>query len=148
MLPANETIKGIDRLYFYDNSLIGIQTGRTVQRVGRLYLNAQLTRVGRLEVLDANNPLFDIPTTGSIVVNEFYFIGNSQMDKLNDNGTIRAGSDSSENSNFKIEPGHGQKSDRHALTRVLRLLGTKIDNQACRRVLSLVAHYEWQDRDA
>ena len=90
--PPDEKIGAIDGLYFYRDSLIGIQNGRTVQRVARLYLNADRTGVERLAVLDTNNPLFDIPTTGCIVGDDFFFIGNSQIDKLSDEGTIRPGS--------------------------------------------------------
>jgi hypothetical protein len=90
--PPNEKIGAIDGLYFYHDSLIGIQAGRKVHRVVRLHLNVDRTSVERLTVLDANSPLFDIPTTGCIIGDEFFFIGNSQIEKLTDQGTIRLGS--------------------------------------------------------
>jgi hypothetical protein len=86
----NEEIRGMDGLYYYANSLIGIQNAPRLERVVRLFLNADLTTVERVEVLDQNNPLFNIPTTGTIVGDEFYFIGNSQLDRLKDDGTLSA----------------------------------------------------------
>lgn len=88
--PQNNEIRGFDGLYYYRNSLIGIQNAPRLQRVIRLFLNAEVTAVERVEVLDRNNPLFNIPTTGTIVGDEFYFIGNSQLDSLKPDGTIPA----------------------------------------------------------
>ena len=40
------------------------------------------------EVLESNHPASDIPTTGVIEGDQFYFIANSQMDHLSDKGII------------------------------------------------------------
>jgi len=88
--PTDEIIRVVDGLYFYKDSLIGIQAGPSVQRVVRMVLNPHLDRVTPVQVLDANNPLFDIPTPGAVVGNEFFFIGNSQMQSMAEDGTIAA----------------------------------------------------------
>lgn len=86
--PPGEVIRAIDGMYWYKDSLLGIQAGPHGQRVVRLLLNSRLDNVTRVQVLDADNPLFDVPTTGCLAGDKFYFIGNSQMTKLKDDGTI------------------------------------------------------------
>jgi sugar lactone lactonase YvrE len=84
--PATMTLSGIDGLYFYDNSLIGIQP--SLNRVARFYLNPGGDSVERMEVLDARHPLFDFPTTGAIAGTGFYYIANSQAYRFQPDGTI------------------------------------------------------------
>jgi hypothetical protein len=69
----------IDGLYFHHNSLIAIQNGWMAHRVARFFLNPALDRVKRAEVLERGNPLFDVPTTGAVAGDTFYFIANSQL---------------------------------------------------------------------
>jgi hypothetical protein len=45
-------------------------------------LNATYDKIESARVLVADHPLFDIPTTGVIVDDWFYFIANSQMGNL------------------------------------------------------------------
>jgi hypothetical protein len=45
-------------------------------------LNATFDKIESARVLVANHTLFDIPTTGVIVNDWFYFIANSQMSNL------------------------------------------------------------------
>lgn len=82
------TLLGIDGLYFHRNTLIGVQNGVAPQRVVRLTLNASLDKVERLEVLEANNPVFLEPTLGVLVNDTFYFIANSQWPLVDDNGKL------------------------------------------------------------
>jgi sugar lactone lactonase YvrE len=77
--PANVTMAAIDGLYFHHNSLIAIQNGWMAHRVARFFLNPALDRVKRAEVLERGNPLFDVPTTGAVAGDTFYFIANSQL---------------------------------------------------------------------
>ncbi len=85
---AGATLLGIDGLYFYNGSLIGVQNGVAPQRVVRLRLTSDLKRVERLEVLEANNPLFDEPTLGAVVKDNFYFIANSQWGLVDEKGQL------------------------------------------------------------
>jgi hypothetical protein len=87
---AGATLLGIDGLYFHQGSLIGVQNGVTPQRVVRLSLSKDLGRVERLEVLEANNPVFLEPTLGVLVKDTFYFIANSQWPLIDDNGKLAA----------------------------------------------------------
>jgi sugar lactone lactonase YvrE len=86
--PASISMGSIDGLYFHDNSLIAIQNGYIAHRVARFFLNAALDRVERAEVLDRGNPLFDVPTTGAIAGNAFYFVANSQLHNYGAKGIV------------------------------------------------------------
>jgi len=87
---AGATLLGIDGLYFYKDSLIGVQNGVTPQRVVRVALSQDLKRAARLEVIEANNPVFLEPTLGVIVKDTFYFIANSQWPLVDENGKLAA----------------------------------------------------------
>lgn len=86
--PANLSLIGIDGMYFYKNSLIAIQNGVRPHRVIRFFLNRNFDRVERAEIIEANNPLFNEPTLGVLLKNEFYYVANSQWGNFNDDGTI------------------------------------------------------------
>jgi tetratricopeptide (TPR) repeat protein len=85
---AGATLLGIDGLYFYRGSLIGVQNGVTPQRVVRIRLSRDLKRAEGLEVIEANNPLFDEPTLGVLVKDTFYFIANSQWRLVDEKGQL------------------------------------------------------------
>ena len=87
---AGATLLGIDGLYFHNGSLIGVQNGVTPQRVVRVSLSKDLGRVERLEVLEANNPVFLEPTLGVLVKDTFFFIANSQWPLVDENGKLAA----------------------------------------------------------
>jgi tetratricopeptide (TPR) repeat protein len=89
-LPPLEgaTLLGIDGLYFYNGSLIAVQNGVSPWRVVRLDLSKDFKRVERLQVAEANNPLFDEPTLGVLVNDSFYFVANSQWGLVDDKGQL------------------------------------------------------------
>jgi hypothetical protein len=76
------SIAGFDGLYFHHNSLIGIQNGVGTPRVLQLKLSADGARVVGVNTLEYRSPLVEIPTTGAIYRDHFYFIANSQIDQL------------------------------------------------------------------
>ena len=82
--PAAMT--GIDGLYFYRGSLIGIQNGTNPHRVVRMRLNKQLDKFEGIDVLEANNPEFDEPTLGTIANGWLYYVANSQWGKIDNKG--------------------------------------------------------------
>jgi DNA-binding beta-propeller fold protein YncE len=85
----NTTLSGIDGLYFYNNTLIGIQNNAGPQsRVMQFELNNEMNTVVQATILESGNPLFNVPTTGVIVGDELYFIANSQLRSFNADGTI------------------------------------------------------------
>lgn len=87
----NTTLSGIDGLYFLNNNLIAIQNNVGPQaRVMRFELNKEMSSVIRSTIVESGNPLFNFPTTGVIVNDEFYFIANSQLRSFNADGTIYA----------------------------------------------------------
>jgi hypothetical protein len=75
---------GIDGLYQYKNTFIGIQNVTFPISINRYYLNKDMTAIERGEVLNAEDPLFHIPTTGVIVGDWFYFIANTHLDQWDD----------------------------------------------------------------
>ena len=78
-LPAGVTLGGIDGLYVHDGSLVAIQNGTDPIRVIRAWLNPEMTRVTRFAVLEQEHPETDIPLTGTIVGDDLYYIGRSQL---------------------------------------------------------------------
>lgn len=83
------TMAGIDGLYFYDNALIAVQNGAGPQsRIMRYDLNKNLDIVTKATVLESGHPDHAIPTTGTIVGDDFYYIANSQLQSFDANGKI------------------------------------------------------------
>lgn len=78
--PAALTLVGIDGLATYRGDLIAVQNGLPrLSRVVRLRLTPDGLNVRALDVLDANLPDHDMPTTGVVVGDGFYYIANSQL---------------------------------------------------------------------
>ena len=87
--PApNSTLLGIDGIYWHKGSLLAVQNGVNPPRLVRLFPSGDLTRVERLEVIEANNPAFDEPTLGVLVKDTFYLIANSQWGAIDDKGQL------------------------------------------------------------
>ncbi|HEX8138787.1 MAG TPA: hypothetical protein VF544_14565 [Pyrinomonadaceae bacterium] len=82
------TLLGIDGLYFYKGTLIATQNGTNPHRIIRLHLKKDFVGVERLDILEANNPLFDEPTLGVRVGDIFYYIANSQWGAVDDKGRL------------------------------------------------------------
>lgn len=72
------SLKSIDGLTFYNNSLIAIQNGLTPMRVTQYQLNKDYTAVTAFTIIDQNHPAFNDPTLGSISGDTFYYVANSQ----------------------------------------------------------------------
>ncbi len=93
--PKNVSLKGIDGMYFYNNSLITIQNGLRPMRVIRHYFeddqptfNSQDFGINYSEILDHHHPAFDEPTLGIIVGRNFFYIANSPWAKYEKDGTM------------------------------------------------------------
>ena len=86
--PPASTLIGIDGLYFYKNSLIAIQNGTRPHRVVRIFLSRDLRSATRVEVVEANNALFDEPTLGVLIKESFYYIANSQWGTVDKDGNL------------------------------------------------------------
>jgi hypothetical protein len=84
----NVALLGIDGLYFYRGSLVAIQNGTRPHRVVRISLSPDLKRAEKLETIEANNSLFDEPTLGVIVRDNFYYVADSQWGAVDKNGKV------------------------------------------------------------
>jgi hypothetical protein len=71
----------IDGLYFYRQSLVGIQNAIHPGRVVRFYLDPTLTKITAWEILETYNPVFENPTTGSLDGDSLLFMANTQLHK-------------------------------------------------------------------
>ncbi|HWY55355.1 MAG TPA: hypothetical protein VNZ03_12875 [Terriglobales bacterium] len=89
VVPApHDTLAGIDGLYWYNGSFVGVQYGTGANRVMRWRLSSDGRRVGSSEVLERGTELVRNPTTGAILDEQFYFIANTGIDNLDSDGKI------------------------------------------------------------
>lgn len=84
--PDSICTLGTDGLYFYKNSLIAVQNGINPNRVVRLFLSDDQKSIISYKILAANNFPMEDPTLGVFKENNFFFIANSQWNKINENG--------------------------------------------------------------
>lgn len=82
--PARSSLLGIDGLAAHGGTLLAIQNGSRPHRVLRLHLSPDGLGAERVELLEANHPLFGEPTLGVVVGERFYYIANSQWDRFRD----------------------------------------------------------------
>ena len=75
---SEASLKSIDGMVWYKNSLIAIQNATTPMKVCRYYLNADLSAIVNSEIIDRAHPAFNEPTNGCIAKDEFYYLANSQ----------------------------------------------------------------------
>jgi DNA-binding beta-propeller fold protein YncE len=78
---ANERyfLIGTDGLYRYKNSLIAVQNVTYPEAILQFICNEDFTSVTSVINRASHVPEFDVPTTGVIVGDYFYFIANSQL---------------------------------------------------------------------
>jgi sugar lactone lactonase YvrE len=78
--PAGVWLFGLDGLSSADNSLIAVQIGPKPERVLRLRLDRNGTRVETAEILEMSRPDYEGPIQGAVVGHEFLYVANSQLD--------------------------------------------------------------------
>jgi DNA-binding beta-propeller fold protein YncE len=93
----HSTLAGIDGLYWYKGSLVGVQYGTGSHRVARWTLSSDGLRVTSTSVLEYRSPLVSFPTTGAIVGQSFYYIANTGIGNLKDDTVVDVN---------KLEPVH------------------------------------------
>jgi len=86
---ADVSLKGIDGIYFYNNSLIAIQNGVNPLRCMRYFLSTEQNMITGFEIIDRKHPSFGEPTLGVIDGNDFYYIANSQWGGYDNNHHIK-----------------------------------------------------------
>ena len=79
---------GIDGLYFYKGSLVGIQNGLEPHRLARFTLDRDGNRIVRAQVLEQGHPKHNEPTLGVLVGGELYYVANSQWELFGEDGRI------------------------------------------------------------
>jgi len=84
--PASATTAGIDGLYACPRSLVVVQRVLRFDQITRLRLDASGRRVTGADALERRHPAYDGPTTGVVVRDALYYIPNSQVSRLGDNG--------------------------------------------------------------
>jgi len=85
--PKEAALTGIDGLYTYGDRLFAVQNG--LNRTAVFYLERDGKNIDHYQVLDANHPLFNVPTTGTMVGEDFYYIANSQLDAFHETGNLK-----------------------------------------------------------
>lgn len=87
--PADTSLMGIDGMSYYGNSLICHQ--RMLGSITRYLLSEDGKSISGEEVIDANHPAFDSPTTGELGGDGYYYyLANTQIRSAYDtNGVIK-----------------------------------------------------------
>jgi hypothetical protein len=79
---AHNTLSGIDGLYWNKGEFLGVQYGTGAYRVMRWQLSLDGRKVVASETLEYRTDLVSDPTTGAILGDRFYFIGNTGIYNL------------------------------------------------------------------
>lgn len=80
--------KGIDGLYFYNETLVAIQNGTFPYRIMQLNLNPKQSEITSFKILDQAREELNEPTQGAVVNGDFIYIANSPWGKYNDDNKI------------------------------------------------------------
>jgi sugar lactone lactonase YvrE len=89
--PQDLVTGGIDGMYLVGDSIWAVQNGTTPNRVVRLQLDPSLSRIVRWELVESASTQLGSPTHGVIVDGDFYFIGRSGWEHMDDNGAPKKG---------------------------------------------------------
>jgi hypothetical protein len=79
---AQNTVSGIDGLYWHKGEFLGVQYGTGTYRVMRWKLSPDGRKVAASETLEYRTELVSDPTTGAILGDDFYFIANTGIYNL------------------------------------------------------------------
>jgi SMP-30/Gluconolactonase/LRE-like region len=85
--PKDVSLAQVDGLYWRKGSLIAIQNGFGANRIVELRLAADGRSVSSGRLLEFRSSNLELPTTGTIYKNDFYYIVNTQADHEN-NGRL------------------------------------------------------------
>ena len=89
VIPApHDTLAGIDGLYWYNGSFVGVQYGTGANRVMRWKLSPDGRLVASSETLERGTELVKDPATGAILDDQFYFMANTGIANLDKSGNI------------------------------------------------------------
>ncbi len=88
-IGIDQSLKGVDGMLYYKNSLIAIQNGVTPLRVTKYLLNKEKTAIVAFEIIDRAHPSFNEPTIGCLVNDQFYYVANSLWGAYDENFKIK-----------------------------------------------------------
>ena len=80
LFKEEQNLGGIEGIYFYQDHLIAIQNGSIPTRVIRIKLDTDRKSIKGVQPIEANKDLMEMPTYGTMVGDDVYFIANSQRD--------------------------------------------------------------------
>ena len=84
--PADASLIGVDGLTTDGRAIYGLQNGVAPQRVLKLMPDAGWTAIDAVEVMAANLPMIDEPTTGLVRNRELVFVSRSQWSDFGGDG--------------------------------------------------------------
>ncbi|PIQ48877.1 MAG: hypothetical protein COW03_08185, partial [Cytophagales bacterium CG12_big_fil_rev_8_21_14_0_65_40_12] len=83
--PEGVLLKGIDGLYFYNNTLIAIHNGVKPFRVMQYFLDDTGDRILFGRIINQGGPSLGEPTLGQVKDGYFYYLANSPWGAYNEN---------------------------------------------------------------
>jgi len=86
--PVNTSTAEVDGLYWYRGTLLGVQHAPGLEQVARYQLTPDGGSIRRVDVLERGDSGLRLPTTGAVVGTRFYYIANSQFDRLGDDDQL------------------------------------------------------------
>ncbi len=89
--PESIAVTGLDGLYRFKDSLIGIQNGTTPERIIRYRLDRAQTRIVSAQVIEQSTGRLGEPTHAVLVGGRFYVSANVGWDKVDDEGQLKKG---------------------------------------------------------
>ncbi len=90
---ADAHLGGIDGLYLYGDSLIGIQNGTTPQRIVYIGLSDDASEVTKFISMQQNLPEWNEPTHGAVIGDEFRYIATSNWPSYDEDWNVREDAD-------------------------------------------------------
>lgn len=88
--PKGTTVKGIDGLVYYKNTLIAVHNGVKPIRLVQYNLNGTQEQIIGYTILDYNRPEFDEPALATVANGKLYFFSNSPWKAYDKNFTLDA----------------------------------------------------------
>ena len=86
---AHITLSGFDGLYTWRDCLVGVQNSLGSPRVALVRLSADRTQTAGITLPEYRTQFTQLPTTGAVVGDTFYYITNSQFDHYQDGKLLK-----------------------------------------------------------
>lgn len=83
------SLKAVDGLTYYNNTLVAIQNYIKPMRVTQYTLNDDQDKIIAYKIIDQSHPAFNEPTLGSVFNDTYYYVANSQWSGYDDKHNIK-----------------------------------------------------------